>query len=1393
MRKGLTLAIILALCLALCFSFASCGGKENTDIGTNTDSGADTSTNTSTSTETETSTETDTGTETSTATDSDTNTGAETDTNTDVHVHTEEIIPAVEPTCTKSGLTEGKKCSECGEILIEQTVVDALDHDYITNEAKAPMCEKIGWNEYQTCSRCDYTTYEEISALGHAEETIPAVAPTCTETGLTEGKKCSKCDKVLVEQTVVDALGHKYENSYTCSACDYVSAIESIGLEFELNEETNTYIVTGIGSCTDVDIVIPYTNNGLAVTAIGDSAFINNSSLTSVTIPNSVTHIGVTAFNNCHSLKSITISNNLASIENAVFGRCDSLKEVYISDITSWCNISFYNPYSNPLAYGAKLYLNGELVNSLVIPDNVSTIKSYVFYNSSSLTSITLGKNITSINSFAFYNCTSLSTVIFAEDNICEKICRFAFENCSSLTSITLGKNITSIESKAFLNCTSLKNITIPDSLTSIGKYAFEGCYSIKYNEYDNAYYLGNEKNPYVLLMKANGNSINSCIINENTRIIYCYAFEGCSKLTSIKIPNNIISIGYYAFNNCTSIKNVYFLGNLENWCNISFGSTDDQLTFSSSSTDNPIYYTENLYIDGKLLTHLVIPDTVTKINKFAFSGYEKLSSITIPNSVTFIGTGAFSSCTSLTSITIPKSITTIEYHAFDRCGRLVEVYNLSNLNITAGSTDNGCVGYYAKIVHTSLEKESILQAPENGYIFAIVNDSEMYLVNYIGNETALILPQSYNGKNYEINQYAFCENNNITNVTIPEHITAIKHSTFYSCNSLTSISMPNGITGIEESAFEDCNSLANITIPNDVTSIGKSAFKNCTSLTEIKFNAYNMSDLSSNNYIFYKAGQNEEGIKLTIGKNATKIPAYLFSPDSFYSPKITIIDFEEGSICESIGRYAFEDCDSLTNITIGNNITSIEHYAFKNCINLTEINFNATNMNDLSSNNYIFYRAGSNEKGIKLTIGKNVTKIPAHLFYDSDTHLTAKITSVEFEKDIICSSIGKYAFYNCNSIKKVTVNDITSWCNISFDGHYSNPLYNGAQFYLNGEHVTDLDIPNTVIEIKDFTFAGADFTSVTIGDSIASIGSGSFLGCKSLKNLTIGKNVTSIGASAFNDCTSLEKINYNARSIENVSRGIFCNAGIDGNGIKLTIDKEVTIIPSNIFCDELLNPYSSSPKITNVVFEEYSICQSIGENAFYCCDGLTSITIPNSVKNIGAHSFSNCKELSSVTIPDGVTSIGSYAFDGCTSLTSITIPDSVTSIGSYAFDGCIGLTSITIPDSVKIIDSHTFSGCKELSSVTIPDSVTNIGSYAFDGCISLTSITIGSGVSSISIGAFRDCTSLTIYSEATQQPSGWSSTWNYSERPVYWYSEEEPTAEGNYWHYVDGVVTVWK
>ena len=300
-------------------------------------------------------------------------------------------------------------------------------------------------------------------------------------------------------------------------------------------------------------------------------------------------------------------------------------------------------------------------------------------------------------------------------------------------------------------------------------------------------------------------------------------------------------------------------------------------------------------------------------------------------------------------------------------------------------------------------------------------------------------------------------------------------------------------------------------------------------------------------------------------------------------------------------------------------------------------------------------------------------------------------------------TSIGNYAFAYCSNLTSVTIpSSVTSI---------------GEYVFFICTRLTSVTIPSSVTSIGGGAFDYcSSLTSITIPSSVTSIEKSTFAHCESLTSINIPANVTSIGEDAFYFCLALETITIDEGNDKYDSRDE-CNAIIETVSNTLIYGCKKTVIPNSV--------------------------TSIGEKAFYFCEGMTSVTIPSSVTSIGKTAFLGCTGLASVTIPSSVTTIGELAFNRCQSLTSVTIPSSVTTIESYAFSECTGLSSVTIPSSVTSIEERTFLACSSLTSVTIPSSVTNIGNSAFEGCTSLKSVIIPSSVTSIGEDAFDHCTSL--------------------------------------------------
>ena len=383
--------------------------------------------------------------------------------------------------------------------------------------------------------------------------------------------------------------------------------------DVELQDDGSTFSVIGLNT-SKRDIVIKSTYKNKKVTSIGSSAFYYCSSLTSVTIGNGVTSIGESAFYNCSSLTRI------------------------------------------------------------IIPDNVASIGDYAFYSCSSLTSVIWNaKNCTKAGSFdypIFSGCSKLSTITIGEN--VKTIPDCAFKYCS-LTSVTIGNSVTSIGNYAFYSCSSLTSITIPDSVTFIGDDAFSKCDLLVYNEYDNAYYLGNDTNKYVVLIKAKTTSIASCNINDSCKIIYNSAFKGCSGLTSVTISNGVTSIGEYAFRWCSGLTSVTIPDSVTSIGRTAFSGCSG-LT-SVTIGNGVISIGDSAFSSCSGLTSVTIPDSVASIGGSAFKYCSGLTSIAIPDSVTSIGNSAFYGCSRITSVTIGNSVDYIGWSAFADCSSLKTVY----------------------------------------------------------------------------------------------------------------------------------------------------------------------------------------------------------------------------------------------------------------------------------------------------------------------------------------------------------------------------------------------------------------------------------------------------------------------------------------------------------------------------------------------------------------------------------------------------------------------------------------------------------------------------------------------------------------------------------------------
>ena len=1188
--------------------------------------------------------------------------------------HTVVIDPGIEATCTSTGLTEGKHCSVCNAILVRQTVIEMLDHVYSV-VITPPTCTQKGYTTFTctcgdthvgnytdkiphsysvvivepTCTENGYATYtcscgdtyvEKLDAKGHTVVIDEAVAPTCTSTGLTEGKHCSVCSTVIVAQTVIDIIdciesdwivdvpatktedGSQHKECIMCSTKmseEIIPATGSLGLEYTLNGDGKSYSVTGIGTCTDTDVIVSNTYNGFPVTIIGNSAFANCASVTSVTIPDTVTIIRYSAFAGCTSLININIPDSVSTILNGAFKDCTSLKSVTIPSSITTINWLMFD--------------NCESLESVTIPDQVTSIESYAFRGCSSLININIPDSVTTINLGTFMNCTALTSIQISDSTT--TIDKNAFYNCCSLTSLNIPATVTNIGNQAFDNCTALATVTFEENsqLVSIGKYAFYNCTSLKNIEIpDSVTSIGDTVFRDCI-------SLENASLSNNITIIDEFMFYNCAKLESIVIPDNVTCVGDWAFMSCTSLTDITIPISVTNIGHCAFSNckslTSVEIPDSVTSIGRSAFY----YCIS--LTSIEIPNSVTSIGESAFSMCESLTNIDIPDSITHIDDSTFFFCTSLERIKIPNSVISIGEDAFEHCtsltaisyGGTVEQWN----TIEKGTNwDSYTDAYTIYCTDGEIAKDGTVTyypTASEGLEFTLNADGQSYSVTGIGTctDTDIIIPDTYEGLPVtSIGNYAFKKCTSFTSVTIGDSVTSIGENAFQKCTSLTSVTIGDSVTSIGDYAFYECTSLTSVTIPDSVTNIARDAFNNCTSLTTVTIGD---GVTSIGERIFYKC---TSLTSVTIGDGVTSIANWTFN----YCTSLISITIPES--ITSIGYGSFQSCTLLTSINIPASVTNIGYQAFGDCTSLVCIDVDENNQNYQSIDGNLYTKDGKTL--IQYAIGKQ----------NSSFAIPDSVTS-----------IGGEAFAWCTSLSSVT-------------------------------------IPESIASISELAFQSCtSLVNITIPDSVTSIGREAFYDCTSLTNVTIGDGITWIGDQAFSNCSSLTNVYYTG-------------------DVESWLDIKFASAFSNPMCN-VTNLYFNGELVTSITIPDG--VTSIGNYAFFKCTSLTSITIPNSVTWIGTYAFCLCDSLTSITIPDSVIGISDYAFYKCTSLISITIPDSVTNIGYQAFGDCTSLTSVTIGDGVTSIGNYAFCKCTLLTNITIPDSVTWIGACAFSLCDSLTSI----------------------------------------------------------------------
>lgn len=1118
--------------------------------------------------------------------------------------------------------------------------------------------------------------------------------------------------------------GSAAEKAAASQGVNFAAADQEIS--YTLNAAQDGYLVSGCDENT-VLLVLPAVHDGLPVVGTAENAFTNCKYLQEVrmeaesaylqvcdgvlmdaagktlllyparragadlVIDENVTAIADYAFAYCQNLRSITIGTQVETIGDHAFDAVNDALCLVVQDgspVQLWASAHGvrYASESTSFTYrleGDKAYITGYTgtLPETVVPAVIDGYPVYAIENLRSpiLTHVVVSEGIEVIGDSAFkayfdYEKGYIRTLVSVSlPQSLKIISDDGFWGQENLQEITLG-SVVEIGQSAFGSCTMLKQITLPDTLTTIGWRAFES-----------------------------------------------------SGLTSLTIPVNVTSLGDSFITDCSALTSLYVAEGNPNYeivDGLLYDIPAKTLRYALPDVSGDVVIRDGTVRIGDdvfkehAITSVQLPDSLQKIGNCAFQFCKELKEITFPEGLITIDGLAFAYCTQLENVVLPEGLKSLGDSAFYACAGLTEItvpegitwmsgtfancYSLHTLNLPNSLT------YMSGVVEECRSLET-LHLPAK---LAGISGEWPSKLKTITTAFGSVRYVSEDGILYDTqdNSILFVNASITGNVTVRDGITTIGAGAFKGRKGLTSVTLPESCTVIDSYAFENCTALTDINFPEKLELIGRNAFYN-SGITSLKLS---QPGLHVGSFAFTDCHQLKS---VEITSTDFDLMEWAFARCENLETVILppqVFRMEGG---------CFTECTSLTTVVLPKNITFV--HGFKGCTSLKTIEIP-------DSVTSIGYEAFANCKSLEsIHLPDGVTNIGdlafARCFALKDVNFPAALTT-----------IGKEAFRSVPIAEVVIPANVTEIADMAFyynEELRSLTLPNGLKkigdsAFWNASKLQTVELPESLTEIGETAFRQSDLTSITIPGNVKRIGTGAFAACENLEKVSVAPGVETIGSEAFTGCTKLTEATLTS-SVATIEGGAFygCKAlqTISGGAL-------IQFIGENAFMNcENIEEINISPNLTEIQGHAFDGCKKLKRVSPSAAQ--KGVVLPH-VKNIGERAFNVCKAIPSFSLGDSLETIGDYAF-ASTSVTSMYFPDTVNKIGINPMWQNYAILSVHLPKSLTEIPTGMFAQAARMQTLTIPQGVRSIGAQAFHGNVALAALKLPDGLERIGANAF--------------------------------------------------------